>query len=117
MSAVWNSSERNHPCVKWHGTYTNMAVDKESLIPVLAETMRKRKKIKKLQEEAESLAGMHRSERRQKWLNEIGSLLSEQSRTKWPSFMEAMCGEEGVVGKESYSMITTEPLQNLRLEV
>lgn len=46
-------------------------------------------------------------------LGEIARLLSQHSLAYWPSFLEELKGEEGVMIRNLYSVFASEPLHNL----
>lgn len=46
-------------------------------------------------------------------LKEISSFSSEQFLVNWPSFLEDMIGETGIVMGDFYSVFTSTPLHNL----
>lgn len=94
-----------------------MVMSKGSLSGVVAETMETERRVVKLREKAENLAGRGHKRRRQKVVSEISCLLSERSLSKWPSFVEKMCRRDGVMAEDLYSISTVESLHNLHLRV
>lgn len=70
-----------------------------------------------MQEEAGKLAERGLRKRRRRLLDEIESLLSEQSLAEWLSLLGEMCGGNGVVVENLYSIFMLEPLHYLHLGV
>lgn len=64
---------------------------------VVAETVEMRRRVQTLQEQAGNRTRKNFSRKRRKVLDNTGSLLSDQSLAVWPSFLEEMCGGDGVV--------------------
>lgn len=54
---------------------------------------------------------------RRELLEDLGSLLSTQSLAGWPPFLKELCGGDGVVVQELYSIFTFGPLHNFQLRV
>lgn len=55
--------------------------------------------------------------RRREILDEVEYLLSEQSLTEWPPYLDEMCKGEGVVAEDLYWVFTAERSHNFRLRV
>lgn len=68
-----------------------------------------------MQEKAGSLERSSRSRGRCKKVDDVESVISEQSLGKWHSFLKDMCGGDVAVVKNICSMFTFEPLHNLHL--
>lgn len=78
---------------------------------VVAQTMKTRRKLKKLQEKTGERAGKRRPE----VLDLMDSFLSYRPLAKWPSFSEETCVGDEVVVENLYSIFTYEPLHNFHL--
>lgn len=102
MSTVRHGAEKQHLCARWHCMYKSTVMGRESSKRVVAETTEKRRKVNELQEEAGSVTGRSCSRRRKKIMYEIRSLLSEQVLAKSRSFLEAVCGDDGVLVEDLY---------------
>lgn len=96
-SAVWLDTQRKHLCVRSHRTEKNVLMAKKSSGHVEAETMETRKRVKESKEKTRNLARRGPSREQREVLNGTGSLLSEQSLAKWPSFSENLCRANAVV--------------------
>lgn len=73
------------------------------------------KKLRDLREKTGSLKKRGRTGRPWEVPDKVDYLLGELSLAGSPLFLEETCRDDGVPGKESYSMFTFEPFRNLYL--
>lgn len=84
---------------------------------VMTETIEKRMKVKKVKGKAGIPADKSRSTRSPEILDEMNSLLSEQSLPECPSFLEKTSKIDGVVAEDLYSVFASELLFNFYFEM
>lgn len=104
-------------CVRCHSMYEDMVMAGGTPKRVVAEMKETPRKVEALQEDTRSLAKRGRSRRRREIVDGTGFLLLEQSLAVWPSFPGEMCGGDGVMVEDLYSVFTFQLLRNFLLGV
>lgn len=97
--------------------YKVVVMGRESSIYVVTETMETRKRLKDLQKKAGNLVKRRFSRRRWTLLDKMDFLLFERSLAEWPSCLEDMCGGNGKMLEDLYSLFSLELPHNCHLRV
>lgn len=117
VSAARRGVGRRQPCITCHSTSEGGVRCKKSSGCKVAETI---DTIKRVVEEQTGTAGLGergRSTKTREVQSEIGALRFQQSLLERSFFLQDLCGSDGLVVEDFYSITTFQPLHSIHLEV